>query len=128
VSTEEARTPIEGDGYAIASLDELGEGYGFRKIRKLLGVTEFGVNAIVIPAGYPGRRHAHERQQELYFVHRGEVEVEFGDGSAHRLGPGGIARVDAPTVRCVNNIGDGDAVLIAVGAHEGYAGRDGIEA
>ena len=31
--------------YTIASLDELGEGYGFRKIRQPLGVTAFGVNA-----------------------------------------------------------------------------------
>ena len=31
-------------GYAISSLDELGEGYGFRKIRPALGVTAFGAN------------------------------------------------------------------------------------
>ena len=36
-------------GYKIASLDELGEGYGFRKIRAALGVTAFGVNALVFP-------------------------------------------------------------------------------
>ena len=33
--------------YAFGSLDELGDGYGFRKIRKALDVEAFGVNAIV---------------------------------------------------------------------------------
>ena len=58
-------------------------------------MTEFGVNAIVLPAGIETGPHMHERQQELYFVHAGEVEIEFGDGSTHVLGPGGLARVDA---------------------------------
>ena len=37
---------IKGDGYAVANLSDLGEGYGFRKIRKGLGVNAFGVNEI----------------------------------------------------------------------------------
>jgi uncharacterized cupin superfamily protein len=126
MSSEAVREPIEGDGYAVASLDGIGEGYGFRKIRKELGVSEFGVNAVVIPPGYPGRRHSHERQQELYFVHQGNIEIEFGDGSSYRLGPGGIARIDASTVRMVRNIGKEDAIYVAVGAESGYVGRDGI--
>src|ERR671918_2209674 len=91
---------VEGAGYAIApDLDALGEGYGFRKVRRELGVTAFGVNAIVLPPGYETGRHFHEQQEELYFVHRGRVAVEFGDGTTHELGPGGLARVDAATVR-----------------------------
>ena len=126
VSAEEAREPVEGDGYAVANLDGLGEGYGFRKIRTGVGVTEFGVNAIVLPAGIDTGPHMHERQQELYFVHSGEVEIEFGDGSFHRLGPGGVARVDAPTVRTIRNHGPDDAVYVVVGAEGGYVGRDGL--
>ena len=42
-----------GEGYAVAAdLDALGDGYGFRKLRKGLGVTAFGVNVIVMPPGY----------------------------------------------------------------------------
>ena len=67
----------------------------------------------------------HERQQELYFVHSGEVEIEFGDGTVHVLGPGGLARVDAPTVRMIRNRGPEDAVYVIVGAEGGYVGRDG---
>jgi quercetin dioxygenase-like cupin family protein len=123
--SDEVSEPIVGDGYAVASLDGLGEGYGFRKIRRGLDVKEFGVNAIVLPAGYETGRHFHEEQEELYFVHRGTVEFEFGDGSRRRLGAGGLARVDAPTVRRIANVGDDDAVYVIVGAKGGYVGRDG---
>jgi quercetin dioxygenase-like cupin family protein len=122
---EEAREPIEGDGFAVANLEGIGEGYGFRKIRRALGVEAFGINAIVLPPGYETGRHFHERQQELYFVHRGRVEFEFGNGAKHVLGPGGVARVDAPTVRRVRNLSDEDAVYVVVGGEGGYVGRDG---
>ena len=58
-------------GYHLSSLDELGEGYGFRKVRAALGVTAFGVNALVFPPHYEGPNHFHDTQDELYFVHRG---------------------------------------------------------
>lgn len=116
---------IEGDGYAISSLDALGEGPGFRKIRGPLGVQAFGINAIVLPEGYATGKHRHERQEETYFVHSGEIEIEFGDGSKHRLGPGGLARVDAPTVRRLRNVGQGEATYVCAGGADGYVGRDG---
>src|SRR3954454_1004307 len=122
---EETPDVIAGDGYAVGSIDALGEGYGFRKIRQGLGVTAFGVNAIVMPAGYESGRHYHEEQEELYFVHRGTVEFQFGDGMSHVLGPGGLARVDAATVRKIKNIGDDDAVYVIAGGKDGYVGRDG---
>ena len=121
----EVAEPGKGDGYAVANLDALGDGPGFRKIRRELGVEEFGVNAIVMPSGYEAGVHWHEEQEELYFVHAGEIEIEFGDGSVHRLGPGGIARVAAATPRKVKSVGEGDAVYVVVGAKGGYVGRDG---
>ena len=62
--------------HAFSSLDELGDGTGFRKVRKALGVTAFGVNGLVYPAGYEGFFHYHDTQDELYFVHKGRVRVE----------------------------------------------------
>ena len=114
-----------GPGYAVANLDDLGDGPGFRKVRRELGVQAFGVNAIVLPPGIETGRHFHDRQEELYFVHAGRVEMEFGDGSRHELRPGGMARVDPATVRLVRNRGDEDAVYVVVGAKDGYVGRDG---
>jgi uncharacterized cupin superfamily protein len=123
---DEVRDPIQGDGYAVANIDALGDRYGFRKIRRALDVTAFGINAIAIPPGYQTPTHSHDEQEETYFVHRGTVAIEFGDGSSHVLGPGGVARVDASTVRHLRNLsGDDDAVLVIVGGKGGYVGRDG---
>ena len=125
--TEAAEQGVEkGDGYAVAHLDDLGEGPGFRKIRKELGVTAFGVNAIVLPPAYETGRHYHDEQEELYFLHSGRIEMEFGDGSTHELAPGGLAWVDAATVRKVRNLSDSEeAVYVVVGGKDGYVGRDG---
>jgi quercetin dioxygenase-like cupin family protein len=56
---------------------------------------------------------------------RGEIEFELGD-ARHTLRPGGLARVDAPTVRSLRNTSDTDeAVYFCVGGAGGYVGRDG---
>jgi quercetin dioxygenase-like cupin family protein len=128
METSEYPNVIVGEGYAVGDLDALGEGYGFRKIRKGLGVTAFGVNAIVIPPGYATGSHYHDIQEELYFVHRGTIELEFGDGTSQRLGEGAFARVDAHTPRLIRNVGDGDAVYVIAGGKDGYVGRDGRSA
>ena len=60
-------------------MDELGEGPGFRKVRRALGVTAFGVNGVVYPPGFVGFQHWHDEQDELYFVHRGRARVEVGE-------------------------------------------------
>jgi len=114
-----------GEGYAVADLDALGEGPGFRKVRKGLGVTAFGVNAIVMPPGIESGSHYHDTQEELYFVHRGTIEMVFGDGTAHRMEEGSFARVDAATLRKMRNVGDVDAVYLCAGGKDGYIGRDG---
>jgi mannose-6-phosphate isomerase-like protein (cupin superfamily) len=114
-----------GEGYAVGHLDALGEGPGFRKVRKGLEVTAFGVNAIVMPPGIESGFHYHDEQEELYFVHRGAIEIEFGDGAVQRLTEGGLARVDAATLRKVRNPGDVDAVYLIAGGKDGYIGRDG---
>jgi mannose-6-phosphate isomerase-like protein (cupin superfamily) len=124
---DEVNETIEGEGFTVSSLDALGEGLGFRKIRKPLGVTAFGANAIVLPPGYATNRHAHEKQEELYFVHRGTIELEVGEaGSAQtfRLGEGGVARVAPEVPRRLRNVGDGDATYVSVGGLDGYVGRD----
>jgi mannose-6-phosphate isomerase-like protein (cupin superfamily) len=115
----------KGEGYAVGSLGEMGDGPGFRKVRRELDVTAFGVNAIVLPSEIEPGFHFHDEQEELYFVHQGEVEFDFGDGSSHRLGPGGLVRVDPKTPRRFRNVGDEDAVVLIAGGKDGYVGRDG---
>lgn len=111
--------------HAFGSIDELGEGYGFRKIRKPLGVTAFGVNAIVMPPGFVGFHHYHDIQDELYFVHSGTARFEV-DGEERVLGPGGLCHVESTTPRRVSNASDTeDLVLLVVGGKGGYVERDG---
>jgi quercetin dioxygenase-like cupin family protein len=113
-------------GYAFGSLDELGDGPGFRKVRRALGVTAFGVNGVVFAPGFEGFEHFHEQQDELYFVHRGRARVEIG-GEVHELGEGGLLHVEAQTPRKVSNASDTeDLVLLVVGGKDGYVERDGM--
>jgi mannose-6-phosphate isomerase-like protein (cupin superfamily) len=111
-------------GYAIGKLDELGEGPGFRKVRQALGVTAFGVNALVMPPGFDGFLHYHDEQDELYFVHSGTARMTVGD-EEHLLGPGGLVHVESTTPRKISNGGDDDLVVLVVGGKGGYVGRDG---
>lgn len=110
--------------HAFATLDELGEGPGFRKVRAALGIEAFGVNAIVLAPGAEGFLHYHDIQDELYFVHSGTARMEAGD-EVRELGPGGLCHVAATTARRVSNAGDDELVLLVVGAKGGYIGRDG---
>jgi len=118
-----------GEGWAVGSIDGMGSGPGFRKVRRELDVKAFGVNAVVMPPGYASGPHFHDRQEELYLVHRGTIEFTFGDGEEQQsleLGAGGLARVDAATVRRFRNTSDTEeAVYLCVGGADGYVGRDG---
>ncbi|HET9115096.1 MAG TPA: cupin domain-containing protein [Gaiellaceae bacterium] len=110
--------------YAFGSLDELGDGPGFRKIRRALDVEAFGVNAIVFPPHYEGPEHYHDTQDELYFVHRGRIRVDVG-GESRELGEGGLFHASSTTPRRISNAGDDDAVVFIVGGKGGYVERDG---
>ena len=111
--------------HRFGSLDELGEGPGFRKVRRALGVTAFGVNGVVFPPGFVGFEHFHDTQDELYFVHAGTARFEVG-GEERVLGAGGFCYVEATTPRRVSNASDTeDLVLLVVGGKDGYVERDG---
>jgi mannose-6-phosphate isomerase-like protein (cupin superfamily) len=112
-------------GFAFSSLDELGDGHGFRKVRAALGVTAFGVNGIVMAPGFEGFLHFHDAQDELYFVHRGRARVEVG-GETREVGEGGLVHVESTTPRRVSNASDtDDLVLLVIGGKGGYVERDG---
>jgi uncharacterized cupin superfamily protein len=111
-------------GYTVSSLDELGDGFGFRKVRGPLGITAFGVNGLVLPGGYEGFHHYHDTQDELYFVHRGTARFEFEDGE-RVVGEGGLVHVESTTPRRWSNAGDDDLVVLIVGGAGGYVARDG---
>jgi mannose-6-phosphate isomerase-like protein (cupin superfamily) len=112
-------------GHTFGSIDELGDGYGFRKVRRALGVTAFGVNAIVMPPGFLGFHHFHDDQDELYFVHSGSARVEV-EGEERILERGGLVHVQSTTPRRVSNASEtDDLVLLVIGGKDGYVERDG---
>jgi mannose-6-phosphate isomerase-like protein (cupin superfamily) len=110
-------------GFSYGSVDELGPGV-FRKVRRALGVHAFGANAMVLPEGTGWFEHYHDDQDELYFVHRGRAVFEI-EGERFELEPGGLCHVESTTPRRFWNSGEGDLVLLIVGAKGGYVGRDG---
>ena len=94
----------KGDGYAVANLADLGEGPGFRKIRKELGVTAFGVNAIVLPPTYETGSHYHDEQEELYFVHSGESSSPSATARPTRSAPAASpGSTPPPSARCATS-------------------------
>ena len=115
--------------HAFASIDELGDGYGFRKIRPALGVEAFGINAIVMPPGMEAFWHYHDTQDELYIVHQGTARVEVGEPSnpdVRILEAGGLAHIQSTLLRRISNASDTeDLVIIVVGGKDGYVERDG---
>ena len=113
------------EGYAFGSLDELGDGPGFRKVRRSLGVTAFGVNGVVYAPGFEGFLHYHDLQDELYFVHSGRARFDVGD-ETREVGEGGLVHVEATTPRRVSNVSETEElVLLVVGGKDGYVERDG---
>jgi mannose-6-phosphate isomerase-like protein (cupin superfamily) len=110
-------------GYAFGTIDELGDGV-FRKVRRELGVTAFGVNVVVLEPGVVARPHWHLEQDELYFVHAGRASVAL-PGESRELGPGGLCHVESTTPRQITSVGDEPLVMLVVGAKDGYVGRDG---
>ena len=120
------KDPVTGDGWAVSTIADLGEGPGFRTVRSALGVTAFGVNAVVLPPSWVTPRHTHERQEELYLVLDGEIEFDL-EGSKHALGPGGLVKVDPGTMRSLRNTSEeAEATYYCVGGADGYVGRDGV--
>ena len=88
-------------GFAYGTIDDFGSGV-FRKVRRALGVTAFGVNAMVLPPGTGWFEHFHDEQDELYFVHRGRAAFDV-EGERFELVPGVVCHVESTTPRKVSN-------------------------
>src|SRR4029078_8501214 len=109
--------------HRLTTIDALGPGV-FRKLRQELGVTAFGVNAIVLPPGTEWFNHFHHRQGDIYFGHDGTAGFEVEDES-FELGPGGAVHVETTTPRRFWNAGEDELVLLALGGKDGYVESDG---
>ncbi len=108
---------------AFARIDPEG-GERFQTLRRELGVTGFGLNALVLAPGQRGRVHSHEHQEEVYLVLEGELTLVLEDGE-HVLGRYELARVAPAARRQLVNAAGEPLVLLALGGSGEHRGRDG---
>jgi quercetin dioxygenase-like cupin family protein len=110
-------------GVAFAALDPDTE-ERFLPLRRLLGVTSFGLNQILLRPGQRGRIHRHTAQEEVYVVLSGTLTLGI-EGEERELSQGELARVAPDVRRQLVNKGDEDVLLLALGGAHEHVGRDG---
>ena len=110
-------------GVSFAALDPDHE-ERFLPLRRLLGVTSFGLNQILLRPGQRGRIHRHTAQEEVYLVLSGTLTLGV-EGEERELGQGELARVGPDVRRQISNRGGEDVLLLALGGHGEHVGRDG---
>ena len=111
------------DGLTTTHLDfETSE--RFLSLRRALDVESVGINQLTLAPRQRGRIHRHGRQEEIYLVLAGTLTLLI-EGEPHELGAGTVARVTPHVRRQLVNAGDERCVVVAIGAADGYVGRDG---
>jgi len=97
----------------------------FHRLRAELGVSTFGLNLIVLAPGQRGRIHRHQRQEEVYLVLEGSLELHV-EGEPHRLETGELARVGPDVRRQLVNRSPQRLAVLAIGGAKDHEGRDGV--
>src|SRR3954451_9802094 len=110
-------------GVSFAQLDPDTE-ERFLPLRRMLGVSSFGLNQILLRPGQRGRIHRHKTQEEVYIVLSGTLTIVYEDG-VKELGQGEIARVAPDVRRYIANRHPENVLLIALGGAVEHVGRDG---
>jgi mannose-6-phosphate isomerase-like protein (cupin superfamily) len=96
----------------------------FQTLRRELGITGFGINALTLAPRQRGRIHSHDRQEEVYLVLEGELTLAV-EGEEQAIGKNGVARVGPGVRRQLINRGTSTLLLVALGAAGEHVGRDG---
>ena len=94
------------------------EGRARKRLARAAGLTQYGVNICTLkPGAASSQRHWHENEDELVFVHEGEVTLCEDDGETI-LKPGDAAAWKAGVANghCLINRSNRDAVFIEVGS------------
>lgn len=112
-------------GFTIKHDDELERDYGkWVLVRRSLGVSSFGINAVELPPGesIPEHDELERGQEELFLVLDGSPTMVI-DGADHPLRRGSFVRLDPQPRRTVRNDTDEVARVLIVSAPttSGYA-------
>ena len=100
----------------------------FRKIRRALGTTAFGINEITMPAGFEGFEHdeLETGHEEVYAVLGGSGTATV-DGIEIALTVGDFLRVDADATRMISSGAEGLHFLVIGGKpRPEYDGRGSL--
>ena len=98
--------------------DELERAYGkWVLVRRSLGVSSFGLNAVELPPGdsIPEHDETGRGHEEVFLVLDGDVTIVV-DGVDHPLRPGSFARLAPEPKRTVVNRSDALATVLIVSA------------
>ena len=82
------------------------------------------MNQIVLQPGQRGRIHRHERQEEVYLVLEGILNLVI-EGDETEVGEGELIRVAPKLRRQLVNRGPRRVVIVALGGTGEHQGRDG---
>jgi uncharacterized cupin superfamily protein len=94
----------------------------WKSIRHHFGITAFGINAVTKDAGQvliPEHNERESGQQEIYFVHAGEVVATLGDERV-TVPAGGLIGVEADVTRKIESTAS-PTTLLCVGGTPGAA-------
>jgi quercetin dioxygenase-like cupin family protein len=108
----------------VKKFDDFDGAFGgaMKLVRHGLGVQSFGLQVIDFPPNanqYPEHDHAHDSQEEVYFVIDGVATLQAG-GEEHELRPGTFARV-GPSEKRKLVTGEEGARVVALGGVPGKA-------
>lgn len=117
VATIADLAPRIGTSYP-APFDEPCRNRARTRLGDAVGLTQFGVNLLVLPAGtWSAQRHWHEHEDEFILVLEGEVTL-ITDGGETRLRPGDAVGFPAgySDAHHLRNDGEGPASVFEVGS------------
>jgi uncharacterized cupin superfamily protein len=104
-------------GYTKGHLDEFERAGGWALMRRGLGVSAFGINAVDIPPGerIPEHDETERDQEEVFLVLEGSPALVI-DGEEHPAPRGTCVRLDPGNRRTVVNTGSEPARVLIVSA------------
>jgi mannose-6-phosphate isomerase-like protein (cupin superfamily) len=94
----------------------------WKSIRHHFGITAFGINAVTKDAGQvliPEHNERESGQQEIYFVHAGEVAATLGDERV-TVPAGGLIAVEPDVTRKIESTAS-PTTLLCIGGKPGAA-------
>jgi quercetin dioxygenase-like cupin family protein len=120
-------TTAQGTGWRVSDVNEIPPvkpdwPQTWKSVRHHFGVTAFGINAVTKDAGnvlIPEHDETQSGQQEIYFVHAGEVRATL-DGEVVTVGAGGMIGLEPGVRRKIESTAS-PTTLVCVGAVPGRA-------